>query len=177
MEKHFFLLCPLLVVCGACPAGFRAVLVGPPPPPCWFCAVFVRAPPHGVACCVGACLPQWWCMVLSRGVWPGLSSSVGWVAVVVVLLCLAGVGAVLVSAPPLLGRAVSVRGPPLGGACGVVVFGFQFVVLYGRRCPLSVVCGVCLAGFAAVLVRARPLLRRAVFVRGPPHGGACCVGV
>ena len=92
-------------------------------------AVLVRGPPHGGACCVGACPPRRLCVVWFGGVWPGLSPSVGCVAVTVELLAWPGLVLCWCVPPPLLGHAVFVRGPPFGGACGVGVFGFLFVVL------------------------------------------------
>ena len=63
------------------------------------------------------------------GVWFGVSSSVAWVVVAVVLLAWPGLVLCWCVPPPLLGRAVIVRGPPRGGECYVGVFGFRFVVL------------------------------------------------
>ena len=63
------------------------------------------------------------------GVWFGVSSSVRWVVVAVVLLAWPGLMLCWRVPPPLLGHAVFVRGPPLGGECCVGVFGFRFVVL------------------------------------------------
>ena len=63
------------------------------------------------------------------GVWFGVSSSVGWIVVSVVLLAWPGLVLCWCVPPPLLGRAVFVRAPPLGGECCVGVFGLQFVVL------------------------------------------------
>ena len=115
-------------------------------------AVLVCAPPHGGACCVGLCSHSWWgvlcwCMaplsvgravsVPARrggglcfgGVLLGLSSSVGWVVVAVVLLAWRGLVLCWCVPLPLLGRAVFVCDPALGRACCVGVFGFPFVVL------------------------------------------------
>ena len=146
-----------------------ACCVGMCPPPWWGVlrwfvaplmvgrAVLVRGTPPGGACCVGACPPLWWFF------WLGFSSSVGWVAVAVALFAWPGLVPCWCVAPPLLGRAAFLRGAPLGGACCVGVFRFQFLVLdparcsacfvssllspplYGRRCRVLVVCGVCLA--------------------------------
>ena len=110
-------------------------------------AVFVRGlphdgaccvgvcPPHGGACCVGFWPPSWrgvlcWCLpaaVLVVGL--GCCTSVEWVADAVVLFAWAGLVLCWCVPPPLLGSAVFVRGPPLGGACCVGVFGFGFLVL------------------------------------------------
>ena len=153
-----------------------ACCVGVWPPPCrgvlcWFVlpllvhllvgrAVLVRAPlmvaravsvcappPRGGACCVGLWPPSWWgvlrwclaplsvgCAVLvptcrGRGVWFGVLSSVRWVVVAVVLLAWPALVFCWCVPPPLLGRAVFVRGPPFGGECCVGVFEFRFVVL------------------------------------------------
>ena len=111
-------------------------------------AVSVCAPPlRGGACCVGLWLPSWWGMLRwctaplsvgcavsvparrGRGVWFGVSSSVRWVVVTVVLFAWPGLVLRWCVPPPLLGRAVFVRGPPLVGECCVRVFGFRFVVL------------------------------------------------
>ena len=74
---------------------------------------------------VGACRPRLWCLALVVVVcWVGCGCGC--------VVHLAGFGAVLVRAPPpppLLERAVFVLAPPLGRACFVGVFGFQFVVL------------------------------------------------
>ena len=64
-----------------------------------------------------------------RGVWFGVSLSVRWVVVAVVLLAWLGLVLCWCVPPPLLGRAVFVRAPPLGEECCVGVFGFRFVVL------------------------------------------------
>ena len=93
-------------------------------------AVFVHAPPHGGACCVGVCPPPWW----------------GVLRWFVALL--------------MAGRAVFVRGPPLGGACCVGACPPQWwclawvVVVCWMDCGCG--CVVCLAGAGAVLVRAPP---------------------
>ena len=69
-------------------------------------AVLVLGPPIGGACCVGACPLPWWCLAWVVVVcWGG--SSCGCV------VCLAGVGAVLVRPPPLFWRVAFVRAPPL----------------------------------------------------------------
>ena len=190
---------------------------------CWLSVLFAWPalvlcwcvpPPPGGACCVGLWPPSWWgalcwcvpplllgCAVLvppcrDGGVWFGLSSPVGWVVVVVVLL--AWPGLVLcwcVPPPPLLGRAVFVRAPPLGGAYCVGVFGFGSwccsrlnarLVLLVRCCLRRRTAGVvgCLLpvvfawpGSVLCWCVPPPLLGRAVLVRAPPIGGACCVGV
>ena len=173
---------------GPCPPPVGACCVCAWPPPWWgvlrWCvpppmvgrAALVCAPPHGGACCVGAWPPSWWgvlcwCLpaaVVMRGVVVfglGCHCLLGCGCGCVV--CPAGVGAVLV------GRALFVRAPPLGGACCVGLFGFRFVVFqpaqcsvcfvgsllspppYGRRCRLLAVCGVCLAGTNGPASRAR----------------------
>ena len=158
---------------------------------CWCAAplmvgrtVLVRAPPHGGVCCVGVWPPPWWGVLRwfvvpilvgravlvraplmvgravsvcapppwwgvlrwfvaplvvgravsvparrGRGVWFEVWSSVRGVVVAVVLLAWPGLVLCWCVFPPLLGRAVFVRGPPLGGECCVGVFGFRFVVL------------------------------------------------
>ena len=138
--------------CVVCLARVAAVLVCAPHPPFFGRAVFVRAPHHGGACCVGVCPPPWWGVlrwyvaplsvgravsvparrgggVWFGGAWLGLSSSVGWVVVAVLLFAWPGLVLCWCVPPPLLGPAVFVRGPPLGGACCVGVFGVRFVVL------------------------------------------------
>ena len=79
---------------------------------CWFVApllvgraVLVRVPPLARACCVGARLPRWWCLVcVVAARWVG--SGCGCV------VALAGVGAVLVRAPPLDGACRACAWPP-----------------------------------------------------------------
>ena len=108
---------------GACPPPWWGVLRWVVAPLMVGRAVLVHAPPLAGVCCVGARLPRWWCLVwVIVACWVGCGCGC--------VVGLAGVGAVLVRAPrPLLGRAVFMRGPPLGGACCVGVFGFRFVVL------------------------------------------------
>ena len=145
------------------------------PPPLMGRAALVCGPLHGGACCVGAwaplagacCvvarLPRWWCLV--------------WVVIVCWLGCgcgcvvgLAGVGAVLVRAPPpLLGRAVFARGPPLWG-------------VLCRRVRVSV-CGVVtgwmsgsLCWFAVVSAAVQPALSGVGCLWCLPGRGWCCVG-
>ena len=155
---------------GACCVGVwpppmvgRAVLVCAPPlgPPLGRACCVDACPPHGGPCCVGVCPPpprggaccvglwppSWWgvlhwCVAplsvgravlvptrRGRGLWFGVSSSVRWVVVAVVLLAWPGLVLCWCVPPPLLGRAVFVRAPPLGRECCVGVFGFRFVVL------------------------------------------------
>ena len=160
----------VLCWCVAPPIMGRAVLVCGPPlggaccvglwspswwgvlcwcvPPSWW-GVLCRCvpPPRGGACCVGLWPPSWWgvlrwCVVplsvgravsvparRGGGVWFGVWSSVGSVVVAVVLLAWPGLVLCCCVPPPLLGRAVFVRAPPLGEECCVGVFGFWFVVL------------------------------------------------
>ena len=136
----------VLCWCVAPPMVGRAALVCGPPLGWAYCVG--ACPPHGGACCVGVCPPPSWWGVLrwcvapllvgravsvparrGRGVWFGVSSSVRWVVVAVVLLAWPGLVLYWCVPPPLLGRAVFVRAPPLGGECCVGVFGFRFVVL------------------------------------------------
>ena len=98
--------------------------------------------------------------------------------------------------PPLLGRAVLVRAPHLGGACCVGVWPPSCwgvlcwwppaaVVVFGSGCRhllgglWSRLC--CRLGRGWCCAGACPpppsLLGRAVFVRGTPLDGECCVGV
>ena len=154
-----------------------AYCVGAPPPPMVGRAVLVCAPPHGGACCVGLWSPSWWgvlCWCVRPPWWGVLCRCVPpppWWSVLRWFVT-----------PLVMGRAALVRGPPPGRACRVgacpprswcVVWG---VVICSMGCGRGCVVG--LAGVGAVLVRAPPpLLGRALFVRGPPLGGACCVGV
>ena len=124
------------------------VMVGPAvsacaPPPWWGVLCRRVPPPLGGACCVGFKPPSWWgvlrCCVAplsvgrvasvpacrGRGVWFGVSSSVRWVVVTVVLLAWPG----LVCAPSPVGACRVCVWCPLGGKCCVGVFGFRFVVL------------------------------------------------
>ena len=107
---------------GVCPPPWSGVLR-------WFVAplmvkrvVLVRGPPrggacaHGGACCVGACWPRWWCVMWWCLAWVVV---VCWVAVAGVLFAWPALVLCWCVPPPLLGRAVFVRGPPLGGACCV----------------------------------------------------------
>ena len=122
------------VLCWCVPPSWLGVLCRCVPPPWWGVlrwfvvplllgrAVFVRAPLM-LGHAVSALAPP------GGGVWFGLSSSVGWVVVAVVLLAWPGLVLCWCVPPPLLGRAAFVRGPPLAGACCVGVFGFRFVVL------------------------------------------------
>ena len=106
-------------------------------------AALVCGPPHVRACYVVVWPPSWWgvlCWCLPVAV--VVRGLVWWCLALVVVVCwvgcgcgsfacLAGVSAVLARArpPPLLRRALFVCGPPVGGACGVRVFQFWFVVL------------------------------------------------
>ena len=105
-------------------------------PPLLGRAALVRGPPLGGACCFGAWPPFHWGVLCW---WPPaavvvfglgcrhLSGRLG-----LRLSCWLGRGWCCAGAcppPPLLGRVVFVRDPPLGGECGVCVFGFRFVVL------------------------------------------------
>ena len=170
---------------GASPASWWGVLcgyvarlmVGP--------AVLMSAGRGGCAWCGGAGLGLWfvlpgnrrrwcqvggvlagatgslfcWCGVVFAALWPAYSggcgrrSSCGWGCVV----CLAGVGAVLV------------RGPPHGRACCV-----------GARPPPTEghavsVCGLSHGGELCWRV-ARLMVGRAALLCGPPNGGGCCAG-
>ena len=85
----------------------------------------------------------------------------------------------------MVGRAVLVRGPPHGGACCVGARGLRWCcVVWWCLAWVVVVCWVAVAavlfaspGLVLCWCVPSPLLGRAVFVRGPPHGGMCCVGV
>ena len=164
-------------------------------------SVLVRGPPHGWACCFGACPPQWWGVLC----WCVAPPMVGRAA----LICgLPLGGACCVGAcPPDCGRAVWVCAPlPRGRACCVGLWppswwGAVCWCVTPSRCGVPcwclpaavVVCGLgcrhLLGGlwlrFCCWLGRGwccagacpPPLLGRAVFVRAPPLGGACCVGL
>ena len=147
----------MLVVCDVCLAGVGAVRVRAPPPCCGvlcLCvappmvgravlvsalpmmgrAVLVCGPPHGGACSVGAWPPSWWGMLCwclpAAVVVVGLGCRRLLGGLGLRLCCLLGLGWCCASAPPpLFGHAVFVRAPPLGGACGVGMFGFRFMVL------------------------------------------------
>ena len=168
------------------------------PPPLLGRAVFVRAPPPwwGVLCwrvrvsfrgVVAGWMPGWFCWfaVVSAAVQPALS-AVG------CLWCWPGRGWCSAGAcsPPLLGRTVLVRGPPLCGACcfgawppcrsGVLCWWPPAaVVVLGLGCRWVVAAVVLLAwpGLLLCWCVPPPLLGRVVFVRAPPLGGECCVGV
>ena len=130
------------------------------------------------------------------GVWFGLSSPVGWVVVVVVLL--AWPGLVLcwcVPPPPCWGVPCLCVPPPLVGPAVSACSGFGSwccsrldarLVLLVRCCLRRRTAGVvgCLLPVVFALLGSvlcwcvpPPLLGRAVLVRGPPLGGSCCVGV
>ena len=84
-------------------------------------AVLVRGSPLGGACCVAACPPRWWCLA-----WVVIPCWVGCRCDCVV--CLAGVDAVLVRAPPLLVGACRVCAcppPPLVGRAVSACSGFR----------------------------------------------------
>ena len=118
-------------------------------------SVLARSLPHGGACFVGAYPPP----MLGR--------------------------AVLVCGPPMVRRAVLVRGPPQGGACCADAYLPRWwCVVWWCLAWVVVVCWVAvvvvlfaLPGLVLCWCVAPPLSGRGVFVRGPPHGGACCVGV
>ena len=148
----------------------------PPPPPWWgvlcWCvappmvgrAALVCGPPLGGACCVGACPPH------------GGACCVG------------------VCPPPLVGCAALVCGRPRSRACCVGAWPPSRWGVPCRCLPAAVsdvwfglsssagwvvVAVVLLAWPGLVLCWCvpPPLLWRAVFVRAPPLGGACCVRV
>ena len=75
-------------------------------------AVLVLGPDHGGACCVGVRRPRWWCVVWWCLAW---AVVVFWVALAVVLFAWPQLVMCWFLAPPLLGRAVFVRGPPMVG--------------------------------------------------------------
>ena len=115
----------------------RAVLVHALPH-CW-AAVLMCAPVMVERAVLMCCPPPWWDVLC----WCLLAAVVVRGVVVFGLRCRrllgCGCGCVLcltgfmlcwcLPPPPLLGRAVFVRAPPVCGACCVGVFGFWFVVL------------------------------------------------
>ena len=179
---------PGLVLCWCVPpAPVRACRACACPPPWWGVLCWCVAPLSlGRAVSVAACR--------GGGVWFGLSSSVGWVVVRVVLLAWPGLVLFWCVPPPLLGRAVFVRGPPLVGSAVSACSGFGSwccsrldarLVLLVRCCLRRRTAGV-VGCWLSVLFAwpgsvlcwfvPPPLLGRAALVCGPPHGGACCVG-
>ena len=113
-------------------------------PPSWWGVLCpcVPPPPRGGACCVGLWPPLWWGVLRwcvaplsvghavlvparrGRGVWSGVSSSVRWTVVAVVLLAWPGLVLCWCVPPPLLGRAVFLRGPTLVGSAMSACSGF-----------------------------------------------------
>ena len=172
------------------------------------------APPLVGACLACAWPPPWWgvpfwCVAplsLGRallvaacrggGVWFGLSSSVGWVVVAVVLL--AWPGLVLcwcVPPPPCWGMSCLCVAPPLVGSAVSACSGFRSwccsrlnarLVLLVRCClrrRTADVAGCWLSVLFALpglvlcwCVPPTPLVGRAALGCGPLPGGACCVG-
>ena len=151
-------------------------------------AVLVRGPPLRRACCVGVCPPRWWCVVWGVVIcWVGCGRGF--------VVGLAGVGAVPVRAPSPVG-ACRVRAcpPPLVGSAVSACSGFGLwccsrldarLVLLVRCCLCRRTAGVVVCGLSVVFAWPGlllcwcvppPLLGHAVLVRGPPLGGACCVG-
>ena len=128
-------------------------------------AVLVHAPPLAGVCCVGARLPRWWCLV-----WVVVASLVGCGCGCVVGL--AGVGAVLVRAPP----------PPPVGACRVCAWPPPWWGVLCRRVRVSVrgvVAGWMLSLFcwsAVVSAAVRPALLGVCCLWCVCGRGRCCVG-
>ena len=180
---------------GACPpppVGACCVCVWPPPwwgllcwclaPPMVGRAALVCGPPHGGACCVGMWPPSWWgvlcwCLpvaVVLRGlVWWCLA----WVDVVYwvgcgcgCVACLAGVGAVLVRAPPpCWGVPFWCVAPPWWGVlCRRVRVGVRGVEAGSM---LGLFCW-----FAVVSAAVRPALSGVGCLWCLPGRGWCCAG-
>ena len=167
----------LLCWCAAPHNGWAYCVGACPPPPWWRVlrwvvapfvvgrAVLVRAPPLAGVCCVGAPLPRWWCLV-----WVVVACWVGCGCGCVVDL--AGVGAVLVRAPP---------SPPVG-ACRVCAWPPPWWGLLCRRVPVSVrgVVGGWMLGlfcwFAVVPVAVPPELSGVCCLWSLRGRGRCCVG-
>ena len=186
----------MLVVCGVGLAGVGAPLVRAPPPvgayracawpPPWWGVLFWCVAPLslGRAVLVAACC--------GGGVWFGLSLGCGCGCVV----GLAGVGVVLVRAPPPVGACrVCARPPPWWGVLrrrlAVSVRGLVACWMPGWFCWFAVVSAAarpalsgvgylcCLPGRGWCCAGAcppPPLVGRAALGCSPPHGGACCVG-
>ena len=185
-----------------CLPGRGWCCAGACPPPPWLGVLRLVVAPiwSGVLCW---CMPPLLlgCAVLvpaCRGgcVWLRLLSPVGWVVVVVVLLAWPGLVLCWCVPPPPVGAGrVCAWPPPCWGvlcrrvrvsARGVVagwmlsLFCWSAVVSAAIQPALSGVCCLwCVRGRGRCCVGACPprLLGRAVLVRAPPLGGACCVGV
>ena len=138
------------------------------------------AAPHGGACCVGVRCVVLCGVVCCDRVWPPVRWGV-------LRWCVA---------PVIVGRFMVVCGPPDGGACCLGVWPpSRWGVSWWCVAPLMVglccvlVCCVasrCFAVCCVVLFElccvwwwcVAPLtVGRAALVGGPPHGGACCIGV
>ena len=158
------------VLCSCVPPRWWGVLRWVVAPLMVECAVLVRGPPLCGACCVGACPPPWWCVVWFGGLWPGLSSSVGWIAVAVVLVAWLGLVLCWCVPPPLLGPAVFVRGPPLwwGVLCRRVRVSVRGVVA-GSMLGLF-------RWFAVVSAAVRPVLSGPGCLWCLPGRDWCCTG-
>ena len=170
-------------------------------------AALAGGPPHGRACCARAWPPSWWgvlcwCLpaaVVVRGlVVFGLGCRRLLDGLGLLLCCLLGRGWCCAGAcPPLCwGAPCLCLPPPLVGCAVSACSGFGSWCCGRLDAPLVLLVLCCLrrhmAGFVGCwlsvvfappglvlcwCVRAAPLLGRAVFVRAPPHGGACCLGV
>ena len=180
---------PGLVLCWCVPlplVGRAALVCGPPHGAA--CSVGAWSPLAG-ACRVGASLPRWWCLVWVVVVrWPGCGCGcvVGLARVRVVLVrAPSPVGACRVCAcpPPLLGRAVSACSGFGSWCCSRLDAWLVLLVRCCLRhrtggvvgCWLSVV--FAWLGLVLCWCVPPPLVGRAALVCGPPHGGACCVGL
>ena len=95
-------------------AGPGAVLLRGPPHG-WAYAVLVRAPPHGGACCVGVWPLPWWGVLR----WFVVPLLVGRAVLVRAPFMVGRAVSVCAPPPPTVGRAALVCGPPPGGACCV----------------------------------------------------------
>ena len=166
---------------GACPPPSLGVLCWcVPPPDRGVCCVACGAP-HGGACCVGAWPHSWWgvlCWCPSAAVVVCGVVCLAWVVVVCsvgcgcgYVACLAGVGAVLVRAPPPPVEAcrVCVWPPPSWGVlCRRVLVSVRGVVASSM---LSLFCW-----FAVVSAAVRPALSGVGCLWCLPGRGWCCAG-
>ena len=160
------------------------------PPPLVGRAVLLRGPPFAGACCVGGRLLRWWCLV--------------WVVVICRVDCgcsclvgLAGVGAVMVRAPPppCWGVSCLCVAPPLVGSAVSACSGFGSWCCSRLDARLDLLVRCCLRRRTAGIVGCwlsvffawpglvlcwcvppPPLVGRAALGCGPLLGGARCVG-
>ena len=178
----------VVLVCAPSPVGACRVCAWPPP---WW-GVLCRRVRVSVRGVVAGWMPGWlcWFAVVSAAVRPALSgvgclwcwSGRGWCSAGACSPPCWGVPCLCV-APPLVGRAVLVRGPPFTGACcvGGRLLRWWCLVWVVVICRVGCGCGclVGLAGVGAVLVRAPPppVGASRVCARPPPLWGVRCLRV